>query len=250
MRENRKKFALPSLLLAALLVSRPAAVQPQASSPAPVVEALSAEAVIERLMAANRRRDELLAGWQVRRRYHLKNEIYEKEVERIVDVTFRAPHELSFELVREQGSGFVAQRVFGRMMEGEQEALEPENKRRSVMTPENYDFRLLGQETLAGRPAYQLEVTPRREDTFLFQGTIWVDAEDFAVVRAQGKPAKRPSFWTRNIDFLRTFKKVGPFWLPDRTEGVTQVLLFGTTWTTIENGDYTVRLNSSAGGRP
>ncbi|MEE9235370.1 MAG: hypothetical protein V3U28_08035, partial [Candidatus Acidoferrales bacterium] len=77
MRENRKKFALPSLLLAALLVSSPAAVQPQASSPAPAVEALSAEAVIERLMAANRRRDELLAGWQVRRRYHLKNEIYE-----------------------------------------------------------------------------------------------------------------------------------------------------------------------------
>ncbi|MFQ5723069.1 MAG: hypothetical protein ACE5G6_01150 [Terriglobia bacterium] len=240
---------LASLVVTGLLL--PAAASPPPPWPqSPPAESLSAEAIIVRLMAANRHRDELLAGWQVRRRYHLKNEIYEKEVERIVDVTFRAPRELTFELVRQQGSGFVAKRVFGRMMEGEQEALEPENKRRSAMTPENYQFRLLGQETLEGRPAYHLEIIPRREDTFLFQGTIWVDAEDFAVVRAQGKPAKRPSFWTRDIDFLRTFKKVGPFWLPDRTESVTEVLLFGTTWTNMENGDYKVQLNSSASGRP
>ncbi|MDA2912696.1 hypothetical protein MYX77_01835 [Acidobacteriia bacterium AH_259_A11_L15] len=241
---------LASLVVTGLLLPAAASPPPPPLSQSTPAESLRTEAIVERLMAANRQRDELLAGWQVRRRYHLTNEIYEKEVERIVDVTFRAPHELSFEMVREQGSGFVAKRVFDRMMEGEQEALEPENKRRSAMTPQNYDFRLLGQETLEGRPAYQLEVTPRREDTFLFQGTIWVDTEDFAVVRAQGKPAKRPSFWTRDIDFLRTFKKVGPFWLPARTESVTEVLLFGTTWTTIENGDYKVRLNSSAGGRP
>ncbi len=141
-------------------------------------------------------------------------------------------------------------RVFGRMMEGEQESLTAENKRRSAMTPENYDFRLAGEERVEGRRAYKLEITPRREDTFLFAGMIWVDAEDFAVVRATGRPAKRPSFWTRKIDFVRTFKKVGPFWLPHRTESVTEVFLFGTSWATIENGDYRVRLQPAASSPP
>ncbi|MFQ5694906.1 MAG: hypothetical protein ACE5HB_02865, partial [Terriglobia bacterium] len=140
--------------------------------------------------------------------------------------------------------------VFGRMLEGERESLEAENKRRSAMTPENYQFELLGEETLAGRPAYKLGVKPRREDTFLFEGAVWVDARDYAVARAEGRVVKRPSFWTRKIDFVRTYKKVGPFWLPDRTESTTEVLLFGTSWTTIENGDYRVQLKAAATPSP
>lgn len=242
---RKKNLAVLIALLGVLAPPKPAQPQSVAANPAAIPE-LSAEAVVERLMERNRQRDQLLAGWEVRRRYHLKNEIYEKEVERIVDVAFQAPDELEFDKVQEKGPGFLADRVFGRMMEGEEESLEPKTRRRSALTPENYRFRLLGQEKVNGRPAYVLEVTPRREDTFLIAGTVWVDAEDFAVVRAEGSPTRRPSFWTREIDLMRTFKKVGPFWLPDRTESVTEVWLFGTTWTTIENGDYKVRLRSEA----
>ena len=208
-----------------------------AQAPAP-----AAEEIVARLMEANRQRDQRLAGYRVERRYHLKNELYSKNGLLDVEVAFEAPDRLTFTTRSQQGSGMLNKRVFGRMMEGEQESLSPENKRRSAMTAENYDFRLAGEEQVEGRRAYRLEITPRREDTFLFAGTIWVDAEDFAVVRATGRPAKRPSFWTRKIDFVRTFKKVGPFWLPHRTESITEVFLFGTSWATIENGDYRVRL--------
>jgi len=216
-----------------------------AQAPAP-----PAEEIVARLMEANRQRDQRLAGYRVERRYHLKNELYSKNGEMQVEVAFEAPDQVRFTVRAQQGSGMLNKRVFGRMMEGEQESLRPENKRRSAMTPENYDFRLAGEERVEGRRAYRLEITPRREDTFLFAGAIWVDAEDFAVVRATGRPAKRPSFWTRKIDFLRTFKKVGPFWLPARTESVTEVFLFGTSWATIENGDYRVRLQPVAPAPP
>lgn len=208
---------------------------------------LEAEEIIERLIEHNRARQGLLAGYEVSRRYHLKNELYEKEVVMDVDVTFRAPDDLGFVVRRRKGSGFLARRVFGRMMDGERESLQAENKRRSAMTPQNYEFHLEGPETLNGRATYRLAITPRRKDTFLFEGRIWVDAEDFALVRAEGRPAKRPSFWTRKIEFVRTFKKVGPFWLPARTESVTEVLLFGTSWVLIENGDYRVRLHTATG---
>lgn len=207
---------------------------------------LSAATIIERLIEHNQHRNQRLAGYDVGRRYHLKNELYEKEALMDVEVRFRAPSELRFDTRRQEGSGFLARRVFGRIMKGEQESLQADNKRRSAMTPQNYEFCLTGKELLQGRPAYRLKVTPRREDTFLFDGNIWVDAEDFAVVRAEGQPVKRPSFWIRKLQFVRTFKKVGPFWLPERSQGVTEVLLFGTSWATIENGDYRVRLRPAA----
>ena len=208
--------------------------------------ALTAEEIIARLHDANRKRDEQLGGWQVVRRYQLSNELTKKGSKMEVEVRFQPPSELTFTTRSQEGSSFLVKQVFGRMMEGEKESVQAEARQRSAMSAENYEFRLAGQEKLKGRPAYKLEVTPKREDTFLIRGHIWVDAEDFAVVRAEGRVVKRPSFWTRTVDVTRTFKKVGPFWLPDRTESVNEILLFGTTRVALENGDYRVRLSSSA----
>ncbi len=40
-------------------------------------------------------------------------------------------------------------------------------------------------------------VEPQTNNKLLFRGRIWVDAEDFAVVRIEAVPAKNPSFWTK-----------------------------------------------------
>jgi hypothetical protein len=210
---------------------------------------LAADEIVTRLQEANRKRDELLAGWQVVRRYHLRNELSKKETKSEVEVRFDAPAQFRFTTRSQEGSGTLARQVFGRMMDGEKESVQAEGKQRSAMTPANYEFRLVGREELSGRPAYKLAISPKREDTFLIEGHVWVDAVDFAVVRAEGRVVKRPSFWTRSIQLVRTFKKVGPFWLPHRTESTNEVLLFGTTWVTIENGDYRVRLQAGANAR-
>jgi len=218
-------------------------------APSTDAQELTAEEIIARLQESNKKRDELLAGWQVTRRYHLKNELSQSETKSEVEARFEAPAQLAFTTRSQEGSGTLAKQVFGRMMDGEKESVQPEGRRRSAMTSENYQFRLVGRELLNGRPAYKLAITPKREDTFLVEGHIWVDAADFAVVRGQGRAVKRPSFWTRSILLTRTFKKVGPFWLPHRTESTNEVLLFGTTWVTIENGDYRVRLKPGANAR-
>jgi hypothetical protein len=225
-----------------LLLATPLALgAPSATSATPE---LPAAEIVRRLVEANRRRDSILAGYQVMRRYHLKNELTEREVTMDVLVTFNAPSTLTFETKNQQGSSFLAREVFGRVMKSEQELAQPAEKRLSSMTPENYEFELFGQEFVEGRPAYRLEVKPRRSDKLLFVGRVWVDAQDFAVVRAEGNPSKRLNFWIRKADFVRSFKKVGPFWLPQRTDSVNDILVFGTTWVTIENQDYRVRLQA------
>ena len=90
-----------------------------------------------------------------------------------------------------------------------------------------------------------IQVLPKREDKYLFEGRIWVDAEDFAVVRVEGKPAKNPSFWTRSVHFVQQYHKSGTFWFPLSTESVTEARIFGKTEVTISYFDY--QPNSAAG---
>ena len=61
---------------------------------------------------------------------------------------------------------------------------------------------------------YVLTVEPRTENKLLYRGRIWVDAEDFAVVRIEAAPAKNPSFWTKETKIEQVYAKVGDFWLP------------------------------------
>ena len=68
---------------------------------------------------------------------------------------------------------------------------------------------MIGTDSLESRPVYIIEVRPKREDKYLFEGRIWVDAEDFALVRAEGKPAKNPSFWTHSVNFVQMYHKSG-----------------------------------------
>ncbi len=91
---------------------------------------------------------------------------------------------------------------------------------------------------VADRPAYVLEINPKRKDKYLFRGRIWVDAEDYALVRAEGNPAKNPSFWTKSTHFVQIYQKNGSLWFPLSTQSVTEAHIFGTTEVNIDYFDY------------
>jgi hypothetical protein len=76
----------------------------------------------------------------------------------------------------------------------------------------------------------------------LFEGQIWIDAQDYALARVEGKPAKNPSFWVSSVHFVHTYQKSGPFWFPASTESVTEVRIFGATSLIIHYFDYTPNL--------
>ena len=91
---------------------------------------------------------------------------------------------------------------------------------------------------MANRSAYVLEVIPKRKEKYLFRGRIWVDAEDYALVRAEGNPAKNPSFWTKSTHFVQTYQKSGALWFAHSTQSVTNVRIFGAADVSIEYFDY------------
>ena len=97
---------------------------------------------------------------------------------------------------------------------------------------------MVGEESINERPAYVIEIAPRTQNKYLIKGRIWVDAEDYAITRIEGMPAKNPSFWTKSVHFVHTYRKSGPFWFPATDRSETDARIIGTTELTIEYFDY------------
>ena len=206
----------------------------------------TAREIVDRMAAHDLARQASIEGYAGMRRYVLENRNFHKRAEMLVQVQGERDGTKRFEVVSEDGWKAAHKHVLHKMLESEAETSRPEMRASARLIPENYDFALVGTEFLAGRAAYVLEIKPKRNEKYLFQGRIWVDAEDYALARAEGKPAKKPSFWTKNIHFVQIYQKCGPIWFPLSTQSVTEAHLFGTTDVSIEYFDYAPKAPSSS----
>ena len=144
-----------------------------------------------------------------------------------VRMDYVAPDKKTFVTIAEEGSSVVRHLVLNRLMESEASASAGQDRRDSSISPANYTFRLLGEEDLGPHRCFVVEALPRRKDKYLFEGKIWIESQDFAVVRIAGHPAKNPSFWIKRADFVRQYEKIGDFWLPARDQTFVEVRLYG-----------------------
>jgi len=198
----------------------------------------SADEVVAKMLEHDRERQAILHGYTAIRRYVLENERHHKRAEMLVRVTCRDDGSKDFQVLSEEGWGGVRKHVFPRLLQGEIEAARPELRERSKITPENYTFETKGTECVRGRQAYVLAIEPKTSNKYLARGRIWVDAEEYAIIRVEGMPAKNPSFWIKGVHFDHDYEKAGPFWLPVLDRSVTDVRIFGATEMTIEYFDY------------
>ena len=214
---------------------------------APSVTSLSADEVMAKVFERDTQRENLGGGYSGSREYTLDNRKLNKRAEMVASVVCDADGTKHFQVVSEDGWKSANKHVLRKMLESESETSQPTTRPMTRMVPQNYEFRLIGSESLQGRPAYVIDVIPKRSDKYLFRGRIWVDAADFALARAEGEPAKNPSFWTRSVHFVQQYRKSGPFWFPVETTSVTEAHIFGTTDVSIRYFDYSPVSNSARG---
>jgi hypothetical protein len=206
----------------------------------------SPDVLVARMLASNAQRQRQLPGYRGMRRYVLENDRMNKHAEMVVRVEGDEDETKHFEVVSEEGWKGARKHVLQRMLTTESEASSPEVRLKARLSPENYEFQLVGTELLGDRMAYVIDVVPRRHEERLIEGRIWIDAQDYALARVEGKPAKNPSFWTSSVHFVHTYQKHGTFWFPASTESVTEVRIFGSTNLTIQYFDYTPNLPQTA----
>ena len=199
---------------------------------------LTAPEILERMMQADKDRLTALAGYSGERHYRFENKKYNKQAEMTVRMSCGGDGVKKFEVVSETGSGFVRNHILRKMVEAEEEASQKGERKESKITPENYEFRLIGTEPLDGRDSYLLEITPKKPTKFSIRGRIWVDAEEFAIARIEGQPGKNPSMWIRSVHIEQQYGRTGQFWLPSLNHSVAQARIFGATDVVIEYSDY------------
>jgi hypothetical protein len=156
----------------------------------------------------------------------------------LVDVRYKSPGTKEFTVRSETGSKLLIDRVLKKLLQSEKEALSDENVSRTALNRDNYKFAQVGYETTPTGALYVLSVEPRTKNKFLYRGRIWVDAQDFAVVRLQGEPVKNPSFWTKDTKIEATYVKVSDFWFPASNRSTSSIRLGGRAYLTIDYKDY------------
>jgi len=203
---------------------------------------LSVEEVIKNVQQRNRERAQALRQFQSTRTYRLKYLGFpsDRDAEMNVSVNYQSPGKKEFSVVSQTGSKFIITHVFRKLLEGEQEAADQGNQRRTALSPENYEFKMDSYATSPSGAQYVLEVTPKTDNKFLYRGKIWIDAADFAVTQIKAEPAKNPSFWIKKTEIEHRYVKVDGFWLPLENRSESIIRLGGRATLTIEYRDYKV----------
>lgn len=216
----------------------------QTADPAstPGSERLSLDRVLANLEQRNAQRAAALQEFEGTRIYRMDYHGFpsDRDAEMVVKVKFQAPSTKEFRVVSETGSRFVIDRIFKKLIEGEEEAARADNRSDTALTRQNYEFELAGFESSPTGGEYVLNLVPKTKNKFLYRGKIWVDAKDFAVVRIEGEPGKNPSFWIKKTEIAHSYKKVDDFWLPAENHTESFIRLGGKATLSIEYQDYKI----------
>lgn len=129
----------------------------------------------------------------------------------------------TYDVVSQGGSGLIRSKVFIASLEAEKKMSRRDSSDRAALTPANYVFEPV--EIAGGLSA--LAVTPRREDVMLINGSIFLEPGTGDLVRLEGRLAKAPSFWIRQVDVVRCYERVGGVRMPVSLEAVAKVRLAG-----------------------
>jgi hypothetical protein len=222
--------------------------QPQIG-PSAAHGSLTTEEIVQKLVAMNLRRSEALHSYHGTRKYRVEYRSFLSTLsaEMLVEVQYLAPETKHFTIRSSTGSKLIIDKVFKKLLEAEEDALSKDGQRSTALNGENYDFKLVDYVRSPSRSMYILAVTPKTKSKFLFRGRVWVDADDFAVVRLEAEPAKNPSFWTKNSEIEQLYMKVNDFWLPERNHSISSIRLGGRAELTIDYQNYQITASDPVG---
>jgi hypothetical protein len=205
----------------------------------------TADQIVQRMVEFNRKRAQRLQHYTEERHYQVEYSGFPGTIAASMDVeaTYDAPSSKTFRVLSQTGSKLLIDHVLKKLLESEREAAKDLSQ--TALTPENYNFTLVGTEATADQKLCVFKVEPRVNRKFLYRGTIWVDAKDYAVAKIEAEPAKNPSFWIKRTEIHHTYSKTGDFWLPERNRSVTKVRTGGTAILTIDYEAYHIKNSDS-----
>lgn len=186
---------------------------------------LTTAEIVERMVLAQQQSRQYAQAYVAERQYRVakKEKVGLSKSEITAEISFLPPGQKSFAI--KKSTGGMAENVVRKTLE--HEATVARNPGVSSVTPDNYDFELVGKTALGDRLCYVFQVTPKRDSKDLIKGHVWVDAERFMVRRAEGKLAKNPSWWVKDVTIKVEYRDVSGVWLQTASTATAKVRLAG-----------------------
>jgi hypothetical protein len=204
------------LSMAALVASTSA----QTGSTVPTVET-----IVARMAQARDENQSRSRPYIVTRDYMLFGQERQKSKAQVIaQVTFVPPNQKQYAIQESNGSG-LGEKIVRKMLAGEADITK--DYKSTDFSPGNYDFRFVREEDVESQRCYVLELLPKRKDRNLVRGSIWVDARTYLLHRTEGEPAKRPSWWLRDVHMVFLYGDVEGMWLQISSEATATVRILG-----------------------
>jgi hypothetical protein len=140
--------------------------------------------------------------------------------------TLDAAGRFSYEVVREDGSDLVRARVLREALNTERDNYAPGHAGRMELVPANYEFHPQGR---IGGDLVEIALQPRRTTPLLLRGVATIQASTGDVVRIEGSPSESPSWWTRQVDIVQRYDRIGGVQVPVEISSTATVRIAGTS---------------------
>lgn len=223
------------ILFFALAIAVPA-------TPLPLPEAQSKPNLPAQIDAAVQARDDGIESYTVTEHYALFRDGDEAHpaAEMRVKATYRRNGGKNYETLEESGSSLLRKQVLEAILDNEKRMSQPENRPRAVITSANYDMTLQDAEILDGRNCVVVFLKPKRRSPYLFNGTIWVDAQDGSIVRLEGTASKSASVLIGPAQVSRQYAMIDGFPMATHAQAFSNSWLLGTTTIKIDYSGYQI----------
>jgi hypothetical protein len=165
--------------------------------------------------------------------------------EMTVKDTYRKGVGKTYSILSQSGSGTVIRFGLNPLLDNERNVNQPDNLPKSWFTSANYEMKpkLKQAERVDGRDCLVLDIQAKRKATNALNGSIWVDAKDYSLVRIDGIATKSPSMFAGAAHMMREYTQVDGFSMAAHARAESDGVLFGHNVITIDYSDYHLQLS-------
>jgi hypothetical protein len=130
-----------------------------------------------------------------------------------------------YDILSEGGSDLIRNKVLRAVLDGERDAIAQGETARSSIDRANYLFQANGvdHDGLAN-----VLLTPRRKERVLVAGMIFLRPRVGDLVRLQGRLAKNPSWWVKDVEISRSYDRIHGVLVPIEITSTAQLRWIGS----------------------
>jgi hypothetical protein len=204
-----------------------------------------ASVIIQGVDRAVHARADHLGGYTVTEHYAVfrgKDEV-QPAAEMTVRTTYRKESGKSYEILSQSGSALIRKYGLLPLLDHEKQINLPGNREAAWFTSANYRMQVKpGTERVDGRECFALPIHPKQKAPNLIEGTLWVDAKDFTIVKIDGTSSSSPSLWTGPAHVERHYINLNGFGMATHAKAVSESFLLGQSIVTIDYQNYQMQV--------